>query len=175
MGFSPSASRSDAAVQICCCWDFAGAVRQQANITYDYPLPDQIFGFLDEAMTSILDTLDPLMRKRVCGIGIGAPFELWRWHDLAGAPAAKFRSWKDINFAKEVAHFSDLPVFALNDATAACQAEHLYGEDKSFEDYALFLYRLFHWWRSGDQQHGVRRSSGQRRSPRVDAQHRPLG
>ncbi|WP_319528852.1 ROK family transcriptional regulator [uncultured Cohaesibacter sp.] len=123
--------------------DFAGAVRQQANITYDYPLPDQIFSFLDEAMTAILDTLDPLMRKRVCGIGIGAPFELWRWHGLAGAPAEKFRLWKDINFAKEVARFSNLPVFALNDATAACQAEHLYGDDKSFEDYAYFFIGSF--------------------------------
>ncbi|SNY91139.1 transcriptional regulator, MarR family [Cohaesibacter sp. ES.047] len=123
--------------------DFTGAVCQQASIAFDYPLPDAIFRFLDESITAILGSLDPAMQSRVCGIGIAAPFELWRWHDLAGAPADKFRLWKDISFAAEVARFSDLPVFALNDATAACQAEHLYGEDKSFEDYAYFFIGSF--------------------------------
>ncbi|HCQ65488.1 MAG TPA: sugar kinase, partial [Rhodobacteraceae bacterium] len=35
--------------------------------------------------------------------------------------------------------FTDLPVLVVNDATAACRAEHLYGCGKEFRDYAYFF------------------------------------
>ncbi|MGH1355931.1 MAG: ROK family transcriptional regulator [Thalassovita sp.] len=123
--------------------DFTGNVRGQLQTTYDYPLPDAVFGFLKEGLTRLLSTLPADHRARVCGIGIGTPFELWKWHDLLGRAAEKFRSWKDVNFAQEVAGFSDLPVFVVNDATAACHAEHLYGHGQRFRDYAYFFIGSF--------------------------------
>ncbi len=123
--------------------DFLGQVRAQLHETYDYPLPDAVFGFLRMGLEKLLDTLPVEARTRVCGIGIGAPFELWKWHDLTGRAADSFRSWKDINFATEVAKFSDLKVLVVNDATAACRAEHLYGDDLGFRDYAYFFIGSF--------------------------------
>lgn len=123
--------------------DLSGTVRGQLHTTYDYPIPEAVFGFLKNGLDELLSSLPAQDRSRVCGLGIGTPFELWKWHDLVGPPAEKFRSWKDVNFATEVAAFSDLPVFVVNDATAACQAEHLYGRKQKFRDYAYFFIGSF--------------------------------
>ena len=123
--------------------DFVGTVRAQLSTTYDYPLPDAVFGFLEDGLNALLGDLPPKHRSRVCGIGIGTPFELWKWHDLTGIAAEKFRSWKDVVFADEVSRFSDLPVHVVNDATAACHAEHLYGRGKEYRDFAYFYIGSF--------------------------------
>ena len=123
--------------------NFAGTVRGQLHTRYDYPMPDEVFGFLEKGLEELLGTLPEDHRKSVCGIGIGAPFELWKWHDLTGLAAEKFSSWKDVSFAREVARFSDLPVHVVNDATAACQAEHLYGRGKEYHDFAYFYIGSF--------------------------------
>ncbi len=119
--------------------DFAGQVRSQIHTTYPCPLPEAVFGFLENGLAGLLAGLDDRMRARVCGIGLGTPFELWQWRDITGLAAEEFQLWKDVDFAREVARFSDLPVFVVNDATAACHAEHLYGRGKEFRDYAYFF------------------------------------
>lgn len=123
--------------------DFAGQVRGQIHTTYAYPLPNALFGFLETGLDTLLGALPDEMRERVCGIGIGTPFELWKWADLYGPAAESFRSWKDIDFTREVAAFSPLPVFVLNDSTAACHAEHLYGRGTEFRDYGYFFIGSF--------------------------------
>lgn len=123
--------------------DFAGTPRQKLFTSYEYPFPNAVFGFLRDGLKRLLEAEPAKVRSRICGIGIGTPFELWRWHDLTGPAADRFRSWKDIDFAAEVSAFSDLPVFVMNDATAACQAEQLYGRGKEFRDYAYFFIGSF--------------------------------
>lgn len=123
--------------------DFVGSVRNRLHTTYDYPLPETVFSFLRDGLNSLTEGLDDAATARLSGIGIAAPFELWKWNDLEGEPAEKFRSWKHVDFAKEVAVFSDLPVAMINDATAACRAEHLWGRGKQFRDYAYFFVGSF--------------------------------
>ena len=123
--------------------DFTGQVRAQVHTSYAYPMPEAVFGFLEDGLATLLSDLDDSARARLCGIGIGVPFELWKWHDLVGAPAETFKSWKGIDFAQEVARFSTLPVFVVNDATAACRAEHLFGRGREFSDYAYFFIGSF--------------------------------
>ena len=123
--------------------DLAGSVRGKLHTAYDYPMPAAVFDFLEEGLKELLETLPSHHRSRTCGIGIGTPFELWKWHDLSGPAAEKFRSWKDVVFADEVARFSDLPVYVVNDATAACHAEHLYGRGKEYRDFAYFYIGSF--------------------------------
>lgn len=123
--------------------DFVGNVRRQLHLAYNYPRPDDVFRFLESGLSSLMDDLDAPARERLCGIGIAIPFELWRWHDLIGAPAAELRSWKDISISEKVSEFSDLPVFVVNDATAACRAEHLYGGSAKSRDYAYFFIGSF--------------------------------
>jgi len=123
--------------------DFAGQVRHQIHSTYEYALPDAIFGFLESGLKEILDNCTAKQRERICGIGLGTPFELWKWHERVGDAPARFRSWKDVDFAAEVSAFTDLPVFILNDSTAACHAEHLYGRGTEYRDYAYFYIGSF--------------------------------
>lgn len=123
--------------------DFTGNVRAQVSTAFQYPLPDEVFAFLESGMDTLLRDLEPEARDRLCGIGIAAPFELWKWNDLIGAPSQKFNSWKDLDFGEQAAEFTDLPVFAINDASAACRAEHLYGRNHGFRDYAYFFIGSF--------------------------------
>lgn len=123
--------------------DFVGNVRGQRQITYDYPLPEPLFAFLENGLKALTAGLTAEETARICGIGVAAPFELWNWHDLIGTRAKTFRSWQDISFPTEIARFTNLPVMVMNDATAACQAEHTYGRGKAFRDYAYFFIGAF--------------------------------
>lgn len=123
--------------------DFSGNVENEEHTTYDYPLPETVFGFLEQGLPKVLAGKDAKALNRLCGIGIATPFELWKWNDLSGAAAEKFRSWKDVDFTAEVSRFSDLNAYVVNDATAACRAEHLYGRGKAFRDYAYFFIGSF--------------------------------
>ena len=123
--------------------DFCGTIRSQIRTEYDYPLPDMIFDFLQNGLEALKGHLSPELRDRVCGLGIAAPFEIWKWGAVTGAEVERFLSWKDILFEIEVAKFSQLPVYAVNDATGACWAEHVYGRGKEFRDYAYFFISAF--------------------------------
>jgi len=123
--------------------DFTGAIRAEITKNYPYPLPAEIFEFLNQGCDELTSVLPAKLQDRICGIGVAAPFELWNWHEMVGASAEEFSLWKDVNFQDEVAAFSDLPVHVVNDATAACRAEHVYGRGKEFRDYAYFFVAAF--------------------------------
>lgn len=123
--------------------DLTGQVREQLYTTYEYPMPEEVFEFLRRGIKTLSELLPSDQRSRICGIGIGTPFELWRWHDLSGPSAERFRQWKDIDYPEQVAEFSDLPVYVVNDSTAACHAEHLFGPARGFRDFAYFYIGSF--------------------------------
>lgn len=123
--------------------DFNGGVRHQLKLSYDYPMPKDILAFLEQGITTLCEDMSAIERSHICGIGIATPFEIWRWHDLVGAPIAEFETWKDTDLKQEISRFSALPVFIVNDATAACRAEHVYGRGKEFRDYAYFFIAAF--------------------------------
>ncbi len=123
--------------------DFVGGIRQQMQLNYRYPAPGDIFAFLDDGLASLLARLTPIERMRIAGIGVAAPYELWNWHEQIGAPPEQFSQWERIDFREEIARFSNLPVSIMNDATAACRAEHVFGRGKEFRDYAYFFVGTF--------------------------------
>lgn len=123
--------------------DITGSVRRQMQMNYAYPIAEDVFTFLSDGMDSILAGLAPDLVDRICGIGVAAPFEMWNWTELNGANAQEFLAWKDVNIPLEIAKFSALPVALVNDATAACQAEHVFGRGKEFRDYAYFFVGAF--------------------------------
>ena len=123
--------------------DFNGNVRQQRHLSYAFPVPCDVFTFLADGMADITAQRDARELGRVCGIGVAAPFEMWNWQDLIDKDADSFASWKDINIPQEIAKISALPVSLVNDATAACQAEHVFGRGKEFRDYAYFFIGAF--------------------------------
>jgi len=123
--------------------DFCGTVQRQLQTTYHYPMPSTVFEFLESGLKTLTRELDARSVSRISGIGIAAPFEIWNWHESVGAPAEDFEQWKTIDFRQEVAKFSALPLSIVNDATAACRAEHIFGRGKEFRDYAYFFVGAF--------------------------------
>ncbi|GIT90582.1 sugar kinase [Jannaschia pagri] len=123
--------------------DFHGVIRDQTQIHFRYPMPDAVFAFLDSGLKRFLALLTPTQRQRVCGIGIAAPFEVWKWSDAIGAPAQEFAAWRDVDFAQDVSQRTGFPVTVLNDATAACMAENALGEGPGLRDYAYIFVGSF--------------------------------
>ena len=123
--------------------DFTGNVRAQCASTYDYPLPADVLDFLRNGIAEMVAVLPPAHQERICGIGVAVPFELWNWHEVVGASAEEFALWRGVRLQDEIAEFCDLPVHLVNDATAACWAEHVYGRGREFRDYAYFFVAAF--------------------------------
>lgn len=123
--------------------DPLGAVRAQIKRTYAYPTPDEVMDFLAEALKTVLATLSARQRQTLAGIGVAAPFELWNWLDVVNAPKDEMAKWRDFDLLDQVGKVTGLPVFAQNDATAACTAEHFFGRGREFADYAYFFIGSF--------------------------------
>ena len=123
--------------------DLNGDLREERQLTYPVPVPADIFAFLEEGVRSIIDAMDPDHAQRICGIGIAAPFEMWHWPESTVEPSAAFAPWEGIDLKTEAHSRTQLPVLLLNDATAACQAEHTHGRGKEFRDYAYFFIGTF--------------------------------
>ncbi len=123
--------------------DITGAVRQQLQLKYNAPIAAEVFAFVSDGMATITEGLAPELTDRICGIGVAAPFEMWNWTEPTAAITQEFAAWQDVNIAQEIARFSALPVSLVNDATAACKAEHVFGRGKAFRDYAYFFVGAF--------------------------------
>lgn len=123
--------------------DFAGGIRLQERLAYPYPLPHKLMAFLADGIAKGRALLTADQWRRTAGIGIAAPFELWKWPDRLGAPQAEMDAWRDFNFHDAVAEISDLPVFVENDASCACGAENVFGRGREFGDFAYFYIGSF--------------------------------
>ena len=123
--------------------DFKGGTRGEMQITYDYPIKQTVLAFLQDGLLNLTNQLSASEQARICGIGVAAPFEFWNWNASIDAPSNAFRAWREVDLVAEIGAFSDLPVIVMNDATAACQAEHTYGRGKEFQDYAYFFIGAF--------------------------------
>lgn len=123
--------------------DFVGRVRKQLRKTFAYPLPHTILSFTGDGLHRLLAELEPAQRKRVAGIGIAAPFELWNWLEQVDAPSREMDLWRDFDFASAMAEITDLPVVIQNDITAACGAELVFGRGRDYADFAYFFVGSF--------------------------------
>ena len=66
--------------------DFLGAVRAMLQHSYRYPAPRETVEFVSDGIKRMRAGLTPAQDKRIAGLGIAMPFELWNWADTAGAP-----------------------------------------------------------------------------------------
>ena len=120
--------------------DFLGRIRAERRQSYRYPLPDAIIDFTARALPELVSTLPPDQQKRIAGLGIATPFQLWNWVAVIGAPQAEMDAWRGRDLAAELAALTGLPVHLQNDATSACGAELIFGrKDRP----GTFLYFYF--------------------------------
>jgi predicted NBD/HSP70 family sugar kinase len=102
-------------------------------------MPGELQAFAETSIDELLASLPPVARRRVSGIGVAIPFEIWSWAEETGAPQAELDQWRDADLAGALGQRFALPVHACNDITAACGAELVFGEGDRFQDF-LYVY-----------------------------------
>jgi predicted NBD/HSP70 family sugar kinase len=120
--------------------DFVGQVRRILRDNYAYPTPNELERFVRSGVAEIIEHLNEEQTKRICGLGIAAPFEMWGWEDEVGAPHEIQEAWRSYDIKTEVERLVPWPVHFCNDATAACAAELAFGNRSR---YTNFLYIFF--------------------------------
>ncbi|HMQ57731.1 MAG TPA: ROK family transcriptional regulator [Rhizobiaceae bacterium] len=123
--------------------DFVGGVRSLLHETFRYPVPGSILAFVVAGVETLRKSLPEAGRRRIAGIGVATPFELWNWLDEVGAPRGEMDAWRGYDLAAEIAVATGLPVHLQNDATAACGAELVFGRGREFSDFAYFFIGSF--------------------------------
>lgn len=122
--------------------DFLGHALMKREITYAFPTPDKVVGFVESGINASLMHLGPL-RSRVAGLGIAVPFELWNWATEIGATTNEMDSWRSFDIRASFEALGDWPVYLQNDATAACGAELTFGRHSGLQDFIYFYIGTF--------------------------------
>ena len=115
--------------------DFTGHILKAQHQTYAYPTLTQIRQFAADGIDETLAGLSPELIARIAGLGIGAPYEMWTWHEEIGAPLEELDIWRTIDIRREIASLCAWPVYFANDITAACAAELMFGIGGDYIDY----------------------------------------
>ncbi|MEW9806887.1 ROK family transcriptional regulator [Mesorhizobium marinum] len=123
--------------------DFLGRTRDMLQNSYRYPAPREILDFVASGITRLRANLDPSQDKRIAGLGIAMPFELWNWADAAGAPHDVMDHWRHRDMRGEIQALCSFPVYLQNDATAACGAELVFGQIGNLRDFIYFYIGAF--------------------------------
>jgi len=123
--------------------DFRGSVRESAHRTFAFPTPAMILDFVRDRQPALVAGLSGPQRRRIAGLGVAAPFQLWTWEAEIGAPAGAMAAWREFDTAAEIAKLCPYPVTLCNDATAACAAEFFFGSGWRYRDFLYFSLGAF--------------------------------
>ncbi len=123
--------------------DFFGRVIDRVQKAHAYPTPSGVVEFALSAARTLLDHLPEENRLRVAGMGIALPFQLWDWVDGLGFPVDEMAAWRTRDIRAEIDAASSFPVFLSNDATAACGAELVFGDQAKPRDFLYFFVGFF--------------------------------
>ncbi len=119
--------------------DFVGGVLGFEQMTFDYPMPEEVMTFARAATSRILRRHRSVPRERIVGLGIASPFYLTDWDDDIGAPAGRFDAWRHIDIRAVLDDGFAWPVYLFNDATVSASAELMFGSGLGRPDF-LYLY-----------------------------------
>jgi predicted NBD/HSP70 family sugar kinase len=119
--------------------DFRGAICQHAYRAYSFPTPTMVLDFVRDLVPSLASSLSHSQRRRIVGLGVAAPFQLWNWESEIGAPQGAMNAWQHFDAESEIAAVCPYPTTLCNDATAACAAEFFFGRCWRYRDFLYFF------------------------------------
>ena len=123
--------------------DFLGQELGSISKIFDYPIPSEVIVFVETGIAFLREKLSPSQQKRIAGLGVSIPSELWNWAEKINAPQDIMNVWKNNDFHSKLETISSLPVIMQNDATAACGAELVFGHGKELADFVYFFIGTF--------------------------------
>ena len=126
--------------------DFTGAILQRSVLNYRIPTPDRTLAFAEAEIARIRGQLPPVQERRIIGVGIAMPFDIWNWKDATGEDTSGLDAWKTVDVEDAIASATGLFVVMANDATAACAAQLLASHERPYAD---FLYIYVGWFIGG--------------------------
>ena len=119
--------------------DFRGAIRERARRAYAFPTPTMILDFVRDSLPSLAGSLSAAQKRKIAGLGVAAPFQLWNWEAEIGAPPGAMNAWRHFDGESEIAAVCPYPTTLCNDATAACAAEFFFGRCWRYRDFLYFF------------------------------------
>jgi predicted NBD/HSP70 family sugar kinase len=119
--------------------DFRGGIRHRAYSAYAFPTPTRILDFVRDSLPALADSLTALQKRRIAGLGVAAPFQLWSWESEIGAPPGAMADWRNFDAETEITAICPYPTTLCNDATAACAAEFFFGRCWRYRDFLYFF------------------------------------
>jgi predicted NBD/HSP70 family sugar kinase len=123
--------------------DFTGVIRQALRVTYAYPLPERIIEFARAGSKEMTAAVSARIRRRIAGIGIAMPFEMWTWPQQLGVSHSEMEAWRNTDMLAEIGRATGLPAFLENDATAACEAEFAFGHGRRLSSFVYYFVGFF--------------------------------
>lgn len=123
--------------------DFVGNIRARRTLIYRWPTPGSVLEFAHGAIDAVVAGAAPDLRGRIAGLGVAMPFQLWQWSARIGAPQADLADWETLDIRAELAGAYPFPVFLQNDASSACGAELIFGDEVPTGDFLYFYVGYF--------------------------------
>ena len=123
--------------------DFLGRIKARTHLTYRYPDPEATVRFARQSAAQLMGRLSPDEQSRIAGLGVAMPFRLWDWARKIGVDEDLMAAWRDIDIVQALAGDLDFPVYLENDASAACNAELVYGGPGGSGDFVYFYIGYF--------------------------------
>lgn len=123
--------------------NFTGQILQRCGYTYPYPDPDFIFPAIRDAITTLTAHFNATQDKRLMGIGVAVPYGLGGWQQEAAIPDDITTRWNSIDIKETIQQDQTLPVWLVNDATAACIASLEFDNSEKFNNYLYIFVGTF--------------------------------
>ncbi|MEZ5823370.1 MAG: ROK family transcriptional regulator [Geminicoccaceae bacterium] len=110
--------------------NFTGGVLERRRLTYPYPELGRVLEFAETSWEALEARLSTAARRRIVGMGVAMPGEIWNWAREVGAPLPVLAQWREADIGRLLADRCPWPVMLYNDATAACAAELTFGQGR---------------------------------------------
>ncbi len=123
--------------------DFGGSVRRREHRTFAFPTPAMLLDFVRSSLPALAAALNDGQKRRIAGLGVASPFQLWTWEAEIGASKGAMDDWRDFDIEREIAAVCPYAVTLCNDATAACAAEFFFGRGWRYRDFLYFFVGAF--------------------------------
>lgn len=126
--------------------NFVGQIIDQCQQLYHFPDPATIVSFTTDSIKLMQDRLGPRLSKRIIGIGLAMPFEIWNWPEQIHLPPGALDQWRNFDLEQVIQDSCNFPVMLINDASAACATELI----KPIANYGTdYIYFYIGWFIGG--------------------------
>src|SRR5258708_11881845 len=90
-----------------------------------YPAPKETLACAEGEMPNLLAELPVAQHRRISGLGVAMPFELWNWEADLETPPGALGQWRGFDVVAEPSRrFARWPVPLLHHAASACPRRH---------------------------------------------------